>query len=141
MSELALKLIRKIKEERATFIDLRNCGLTEIPQELFELEWLEEVNLGVYFYNSYTQKFQLSKNAYSKNDITNISENIKNLKKLQALYISYNKITDISALEGLARLTKLYLYSNQIRDISVLKALPDLLSFSYLEIRLGTSLF
>ena len=37
MSELALKLIREAKEARATRLDLGNCGLTELPDELFEL--------------------------------------------------------------------------------------------------------
>ena len=43
MSELALKLIREAKETRATRLDLGNCGLTELPDELFELTWLEEL--------------------------------------------------------------------------------------------------
>ena len=37
MSELALKLIQKAKETRATHLDLGNCGLTELPDALFEL--------------------------------------------------------------------------------------------------------
>jgi internalin A len=43
MSEIALKLIREAKETRATRLDLQNCGLTELPEELFELTWLEEL--------------------------------------------------------------------------------------------------
>ena len=39
MSELALKLIQKAKETRATHLDLGNCGLTELPDALFELVW------------------------------------------------------------------------------------------------------
>ena len=45
MSELALKLIKEAKEKRLTRLDLGNCGLTELPDELFELVWLEELNL------------------------------------------------------------------------------------------------
>ena len=45
MSELALKLIREAKEARATRLDLGGCGLTELPEELFELTWLEELIL------------------------------------------------------------------------------------------------
>ena len=44
MSELALKLIREAKETRATRLDLGNCGLTELSDELFEWAWLEELN-------------------------------------------------------------------------------------------------
>ena len=36
MSERALKLIREAKETRATRLDLGNCGLSELPDALFE---------------------------------------------------------------------------------------------------------
>ncbi len=45
MSELALKRIREAKDKRLTHRDLGNCGLTELPDELFELTWLEELIL------------------------------------------------------------------------------------------------
>ena len=45
MSELALKLIKEAKEKRATTLDLRWCGLTKLPNELFQLTWLEELLL------------------------------------------------------------------------------------------------
>jgi Leucine-rich repeat (LRR) protein len=44
MSELALRLIAKNKKTRETFLDLGNCGLTEVPAELGELVWLEELS-------------------------------------------------------------------------------------------------
>ena len=37
MSELALKLIQKAKDTRATHLDLGNCGLSELLDALFEL--------------------------------------------------------------------------------------------------------
>ena len=40
MSQLALDLIEKEKQERTGYLDLGNCGLTELPQELFELRHL-----------------------------------------------------------------------------------------------------
>lgn len=42
MSELALQRIREAKEQRLTRLDIGNCGLTEIPDEVFELTWLED---------------------------------------------------------------------------------------------------
>ena len=33
----------KEKEEKTGKLDLGRCGLTELPEELFELEWLEEL--------------------------------------------------------------------------------------------------
>ena len=44
MSELALRLIEENKKTRATFLDLGNCGLTKVPEEIGELFWLEELS-------------------------------------------------------------------------------------------------
>jgi hypothetical protein len=44
MSEIALKRIREAKETRAYRLDLWNCELTELPQELAELTWLRSGN-------------------------------------------------------------------------------------------------
>jgi hypothetical protein len=41
MSELALKLIDENKITRATFLDLGNCGLREVPDEIGDLVWIE----------------------------------------------------------------------------------------------------
>ena len=44
MSELAFKLIAENKKTRSPFLDLGNCGLTEVPKEIGELVWLEELS-------------------------------------------------------------------------------------------------
>ena len=43
MSNLAQQRIREAKEQKLTRLDIGNCGLTEIPEEVFELTWLEEL--------------------------------------------------------------------------------------------------
>ncbi|MBK6995561.1 MAG: hypothetical protein IPH31_11770 [Lewinellaceae bacterium] len=45
MSELALQLIRENKKTKATSLDLGLCGMTEVPEEIGELVWLEELIL------------------------------------------------------------------------------------------------
>ena len=47
-------------------------------------------------------------------------------KNLTALYLSNNRISDVSALAALNNLTWLYLSNNQISDISALAALENL---------------
>lgn len=37
MSQLAIDRIRAAKRNNDTVLDLGNCGLTELPDELFEL--------------------------------------------------------------------------------------------------------
>ncbi len=44
MSQQALHLIAIAKKNRATRLDIGNCNLTELPEELFELTWLEELS-------------------------------------------------------------------------------------------------
>ena len=49
MSQLALQLIRENKQkhargEDAGFLDLSNCGLTEVPEEIGELVWLDSLS-------------------------------------------------------------------------------------------------
>lgn len=50
MSELAIKLINEAYEKKSTFLDLGNCGLTEIPKEIVKLrDCLEHVNFGPWY--------------------------------------------------------------------------------------------
>ncbi|MEN9868422.1 MAG: hypothetical protein RL748_4012, partial [Pseudomonadota bacterium] len=51
MSNRALKLIAKNKRSKATYLDLGECGLSELPKELAELVWLETLNLGGEWYD------------------------------------------------------------------------------------------
>ncbi len=105
MSELALKLIAEAKEKRLISLDLGNCGLTELPDELFELEWLEELNLGVFFYDFRLQQYRYSKNKETRNSITYISPKIKNLGNLKFLGLAGNEFIDFSFLKSLTNLT------------------------------------
>ncbi|QFY43460.1 hypothetical protein F6R98_13230 [Candidatus Methylospira mobilis] len=50
MSELAQRLIEENKQTRATFLDLGNCGLTEVPVEIGELAWLEALSFSSYWW-------------------------------------------------------------------------------------------
>ena len=51
----ALELIRKAKEEYHTKLDLGWCWLKVLPDELFELTWLEELSLSN---NAYVFSFE-----------------------------------------------------------------------------------
>jgi len=42
MSELALTLIAENKKTRSPFLDPGICGLTQVPEGIGELVWLEE---------------------------------------------------------------------------------------------------
>lgn len=128
MSALALQLIREAKEKRLTKLDLGNCGLTELPNELFELEWLEELNLGGWYYDFSAKEYLRSQNHGAYNSIKYISPDNLNFKSLNTLNLFHNQITDYSFLQKLTGLTSLDLRSNQITDIRFLQHLTGLTS-------------
>ena len=135
MSELALKLIREVKSTKAKKLDLGNCGLTELPDELFELVWLEELYLcrrGLFF-NLETQKDDrfLSKNSWKENSIRNFPSEIQKLKFLKILFANGSRsnrwgLKDIRLLKELKNLQILRISYTEINDLSPLKELENL---------------
>jgi len=155
VSEIALKLIREAKRTKAKSLDLGKCGLTTIPDEVFELTWLEELYLCNQGWNFEKDAWIRSANTGKRNVLDRIPKFIERLKKLRVLYcngdydvvweiidisnlstlinlqtldISSNQLTDISALSNLSNLSSLNLYSNQLKDISPLSNLSNLVS-------------
>ncbi|MCV6636400.1 COR domain-containing protein [Candidatus Albibeggiatoa sp. nov. NOAA] len=110
MSEQALHWIAKAKQKRLPYLDLGHCGLTELPPELFELDWLEELVL-------------------SNNELSNVSS-LATLTNLIYLSLNFNQLSDVSPLAALTSLTSLNLYNNQLSDVSPLAALAGLNSLS-----------
>ncbi|MFI0399095.1 MAG: COR domain-containing protein [Thiolinea sp.] len=127
MSELALKLIREAKEQRLTRLDLGKCGLTELPDELFELVWLEELVLAETWLefepDSQEWKYKKSSNNGARNQIQALSGHIRNLTELRQLIATGNRIRDLAPLASLNQLQSLYLRSNTISDLRPLKNL------------------
>lgn len=132
MSEKALQLIAKEKEERTGRLNLGNCGLTEWPEELFELTWLEELVVGDNWewdeekgvFNialSFTLTFKVI------NRLNNVPQELSKLPKLRLLYLNDLGIKRIENLEYLKGLKKLDLSYNQIKEIENLEQLRNLL--------------
>ncbi|MBK8194080.1 MAG: hypothetical protein IPK76_13030 [Lewinellaceae bacterium] len=133
MSELALKLIREAKEKRLPYLDLAFCGLTELPDELFELEWLEQLNLaGQYINNNSNEgiRWKESLNKGPSNNIVNLIS-IKRLKSLKNLSIGgsfYNNsdLWDISSLEDITTLHILCISFCKVKNLYPLSNLVEL---------------
>ena len=129
--ERALELIEICKEEKNTFLDLGNLGLTEVPEEVGELSWLEGLNLGWYYIDSdklvFGQKLNFSTSRFRQNKINDISILSIN-KKLKKLFLNYNQINDVSKLQFSTYLTSLDLSNNQINDVSKLPLFNNLTS-------------
>ncbi|MEH2244995.1 COR domain-containing protein [Nostoc sp.] len=118
-----LEKIREAKKKRLKELDLSNgWGLTEIPTEVFELEWLEILNLS---YNQLTtlpeaiaRLQQLTSLNLSRNQLTRLPEVFARLQNLCTVYLSNNQITTLpEVLTHLQNLTQLYLSSNQITTL------------------------
>ncbi len=138
MSELALKLIaeNKAKHERgkdASVLDLGNCGLTTIPEEVFELVWLKELHLSNRKYNSVTKKSWKSKNPGNENRIEReiLPTKLFKLQYLEVLNMNgcldnrFN-ISDISILQDLPNIKHVCLGYNNISNIRFLQNLKHL---------------
>ncbi|MCV6636402.1 COR domain-containing protein [Candidatus Albibeggiatoa sp. nov. NOAA] len=130
MSELALQLIAEAKEKRLACLDLGNCGLTELPPELFALDWLQELRLSKE-YGEWDEKQKIwkgieSQNKGEQNSLTHLPTNFSCLKSLKVLFAHGQKIIDISPLSELDELNTLFLFNNQIDDVSPLAALTGL---------------
>ena len=130
MSKLALKLIAENKKTRDTFLDLGNCDLTEIPKELGELVWLEEVSFSDMWVDN--MGLRRSKNKGGKNQLTSLfardkSNPLSKLTKLKSLCVNDNKeLDDLSPLSSLIRLQLLEMRGTQVSELSPLSSLIGL---------------
>lgn len=107
-------------------IDLKNCGLSEIPVEIFERTDLVTIDLSNDEFCDEENRNKISiipkeiaclKNLtrinLSNNELTYVSEEISSLKKLNYLNLSKNKLTDISEkVANMPSLSQLFLDEN-----------------------------
>ena len=125
MSKLALKLIAENKKTRATYLDLGNCGLSELPPALGKLVWLECLILSSNWvvwegndYESHSSK-NTGKNNRALKDITLL----KKLPRLQVLVANDTQVSDLAPLSDLCALQTLDLNITQVSDLAPLAGL------------------
>lgn len=114
MDELQLR--RKIRDRLDSVknfgwqvLELRNCGLTRIPPEIYNYSDLDIIDFSN---DSYCDENQ-------KNKIKIIPDEISKLKKLKRLNLSNNQLESVSEkLTHLKKLTYLNLCHNNLKDIS-----------------------
>ena len=129
-NRLALKLIEKARHEGAKKLDLGNCGLTELPEELAELTELEELVLSDSSFDFDNMQFRKSINSEMEmargNDIHDFSL-LQRLGKLRKLNLRVSPSQDLSPLETLHSLREVQLYGN-VDNLSPISKLPNLAS-------------
>lgn len=131
MTELAKELIAKCKANREKVLDIGNCGLKEIPEEVFDCFWLEELNLSDEYWDLESQYGRFSSNDGSSNNLSSISKRIKELKNLKRLIIAGDwankwQITEVSALSSIPTLKYLDISHNVLTNINLLGRLSNL---------------
>src|SRR5271166_2561947 len=132
MSDLALRLIAENRRTRDTFLDLGNCGLTEVPGEVGELVWLKGLSLTNRWdeWDGWEWLGRKSRNSgESNNRLTHIGP-LARLTALQSLYLSDTKVTDLAALASMSALHRLAVSRTQITDLAPLASLTFLQSLS-----------
>lgn len=128
MNEEASKRIVEEKEEKTGKLDLSKFKLKEVPADLNEMHWLEELDLGgnvLGFIPNLEGLNNLKHLVLYGNQLLGIS-NLKGLTGLQKLDLSNNLIPEIDGLESLIYLQKLDLSVNRIKEIKNLQNLTNL---------------
>ncbi|MBD3228369.1 MAG: hypothetical protein GF329_09290, partial [Candidatus Lokiarchaeota archaeon] len=104
----------RYENNRVISLGLAECGLNEIPEEIFHLESLEDLILG-------------------NNKISEVSNNIVNLKVLKKLYLNNNNISRLPENIGkLKFITDLNLADNNINVIP--ESIGDLKNLKFLTL-------
>src|SRR6476646_9385911 len=100
MSDLARKLIAENKKSKATFLDLGNCGLSEIPNEVAELHWLEFLSLSGAWHEWHELGWSIrnSENSAGTNREVRDLTPLASLTSLKILAISETQVDDLSPL-------------------------------------------
>ncbi|WGS84750.1 leucine-rich repeat domain-containing protein [Methylomonas sp. UP202] len=129
MSEQALKRIAENKLTQNPELDLSDCDLASLPDQLEECTWLQSLNLN---FNSELADFtllaglpQLQQLGCSETQISDLTP-LAGLIQLQQLYCSETQIGDLMPLADLTQLQQLYCSGTQISDLTPLAGLIQL---------------
>jgi internalin A len=100
--------LKNVTQHGWQVVDLRNCGLTEIPPILFDYPDIVSIDLGN---DDYTEKSK-------QNNIQEIPPEISRIKKLRRLNLEKNKLKKISGeIANLKNLTSLNLFDNHLKEL------------------------
>jgi len=130
--------ILEVKSKRLTRVDLIKYKLEEIPSELFNFDWIEELLLGGFL--DY-HKYEFVNGGPCK--LTSLPERLTQLKKLAVISLCGGwlgspkcEISDFALLGQIKSLKEIYLNATKVHDVEFLTQLPELkkLQISHTEI-------
>ncbi len=151
MFDLALRLIEENIKTQAPFLDLGNCGLTEVPKEIAQLFWLEQLSFsrtrsewdGIKWITQQTKNTGPANNIerlIRRGATLNPFDNLKNLKWLWLNGDSHRQfsLSSIALLDGLINLQGLDVSATRISGLSSLSRMANLQALDISKTRVTT---
>ena len=123
--EIALHLIRKNQLTQSPRLDLSCLALAELPDELWDCTWVEELSLGRKQWNEKRRSWSLE-DYYDRSTFTSIPNKIAQLTNLKILLLDGVPSIDLTPLTGLKSLVHLDISDADITDITPISALTHL---------------
>ena len=117
-----LQVIKRAAKEKATYLDLSNNGLTELPQEISKLVSVQYLNLDINQLSTLpleiTKLLNLKWLRLDNNRLTTLPSEIGQLVNLKWLRLDNNQLTTLPPEIGqLVNLQELYIYGNPLYNI------------------------
>lgn len=130
MSKLALKIIATNKKEKNPHLDLGNCDLTEIPDEVKTLDWVVSLSLCSRWLRFGASGWEptATKNDGEKNRSLQSLNGLEKLKNLRSLYIGDELDVDLRPISLLPNLECLGISSIKTDNLGFLLPLKKLRS-------------
>ena len=125
-SARARQLIAEELERRTGFLDIGLLGLTELPEELFDLQHLRGLNLGAWYVDGEGQHQAAANSGGKQNSIAALPRVIGRMTGLQMLSLGDMSIADLGPLEGLPVLQSVDCSGTQVSDLGPLIAVANL---------------
>lgn len=121
----ALRRIQENEQTKSKILDLSGLGLTELPDELWDCVWVEELGLGKRYWSIDTESWSYAHDRGS-NYFFQLPFAIANLQQLKVLLLDETNISSLLTLSTLRKLQTLKLDGCQIQSLDGLKDLPKL---------------
>jgi len=122
---IAIARIADEKNNRTGFLDLGRLGLTEVPEDLFELDHLRGLNWGEHWLDEQGESHQAASDL-APNQHAGLLCTLHRFLGLTHVSVSETDVTDLSPLNGLTSLRDLNCSSTQVSDLSPLAGLNSL---------------
>jgi internalin A len=126
MSDLALQLIAENKRSKASFLDLGNCGLSEVPAEVSELVWLESLSLAREW-SQWDGRQWVSRKSSNIGKRNSRLTDVRPLVQLAGLWmLAVEQVEDYAPLAKLTKLLRLVVRDALERDLTSLVGITTL---------------